>query len=169
MKKIILTSVFCLMAFVSISAEQYNYYLNIKFKGSETVFMAVPLMKMPTFTYEYDDDTATNVLALSISNAHKPVNFFDLSNNYVFSYSKEKKTPSSILSAIANSGFSKNDDIVTVNGLTANEMVTVYGANGAKLADAAADSNGVVVFDISSMPKGVVIIKSKDASFKLAH
>lgn len=168
MKKIIITSILCLVAFISTSAAGYRYFLNVKFTGEAAAYMSIPLSKMPMLTYQYDAENNTNSLLLTISNVARPLQVFDLSNNYTMYYTKEN-TPTSITSAIANSAFSKSGDIVTINALNANEMVSIYSANGTNVAEVSADANGVAVIDLSSMPKGVVIIKSKDASFKLAH
>lgn len=168
MKKIIITSILCLVAFLSASAGGYKYYLNVKFTGAGAAYMSIPLSKMPILTYQHDAEQNTDVMLLSVSNVARPLQVFDLSNNYTMYYTKEN-TPASITSAIANSAFSKSGDIVTINALNANEMVSIYSANGTNVAEVSADANGVAVIDLSSMPKGVVIIKSKDASFKLAH
>lgn len=168
MKKVILASILCLMAFLSASADGYKYYLNVKFTGDGAAYMSIPLSKMPILTYQYDAEQNTNVLLLSVSNVARPLQIFDLSNNYTMYYTKEK-TPTSIISAIANSDFSKSGEIVTINALNANETVSVFSANGAKVAEAPADANGVAVIDLSSLPKGVIVMKSIGASFKIAH
>ena len=59
------------------------------------------------------------------------------------------------------------DETVVLNGLNPDESVTVYMLNGTVLKTAIADSQGTVELNLTAMPKGYYVIKSKSHSFKI--
>lgn len=163
MKKII-TSILCLMAFISASADEYLYFFNVKTANDAEAVLTIPLTDSPVITYERGNNGNNMIVK---SNGNSPY-VLDTKEHYVFYYSSDE-TSSIISKALSESSFSKSGQVVTVSGVKANEVVSVYSANGAKVAEVTADANGVAVIDFTPLPKGVVVMKSPGASFKIAH
>lgn len=166
MKKIFITSLLCVMTFFSASADEYVYFFNVKATDNAEILLTIPLADCPVMTYENDSESGAYNMVVK-SNDSEPV-AFDTKDRYEFYYTKTT-TSSVITSALSKSNFRKNGQVVTLSGIKANETVTVFAANGAQVATVSADTNGVAVIDLTSLPKGVVVLKSLGASFKLAH
>ena len=87
----------------------------------------------------------------------------------------EKKVTTSISSVPANDpkgetatpSFSFNN--AEVSGLKAGVRVAIYNLNGTQISSVTADGEGRVTLDLSSLPKGVYILRTPTKSFKFMN
>ena len=87
----------------------------------------------------------------------------------------EKKVTTSISSVPANDpkdetatpSFSFNN--AEVSGLKAGARVAIYNLNGTQIGSVTADGEGRVALDLSSLPKGVYILRTPTKSFKFMN
>ena len=87
----------------------------------------------------------------------------------------EKKVTTSISSVPANDpkgetttpSFSFNN--AEVSGLKAGARVAIYNLNGTQISSVRADGEGRVALDLSSLPKGVYILRTPTKSFKFMN
>ena len=87
----------------------------------------------------------------------------------------EKKVTTSISSFPANDpkgetttpSFSFSN--AEVSGLKAGAKVAIYNLNGTQISSATADGEGQVALDLSSLPKGVYILRTPTKSFKFMN
>ncbi|ERJ73403.1 hypothetical protein HMPREF9148_02714 [Prevotella sp. F0091] len=87
----------------------------------------------------------------------------------------EKKVTTSISSVPANDpkgetttpSFSFNN--AEVSGLKAGARVVIYNLNGTQISSVTADGEGRVTLDLSSLPKGVYILRTPTKSFKFMN
>lgn len=87
----------------------------------------------------------------------------------------EKKVPTSISSVPANDpkgetatpSFSFSN--AEISGLQAGARVAIYNLNGTQVSSVTADAEGRVALDLSSLPKGVYILRTPTKSFKFMN
>lgn len=163
MKKIVLSLLLMVLGIHSY-AQNNNLCLNIKIKGAENPMLSVTFSDSHSFSYEYDD--VTNASSLIVTADNQVVTTLLLNQQYVIDY-KENSTPSAVKELIADSKINLKDGVAFVSNLKANDIVNVYAANGTQVASAAANNNGVAQINLSSMPKGIIVIKAGNNSFKI--
>lgn len=63
--------------------------------------------------------------------------------------------------------FSFDDKTLTVKGLAEGDNLHVYNMSDIQIGHSKAGSEGIVVFDISALPKGIYAVKAAGMSFKI--
>lgn len=81
---------------------------------------------------------------------------------YVFTY----KDPSSIVRPQLE-GFRRQGDIISIGNLNADDMVTVYSADGKLLLSVSANAHGSATVSLTLLPAGVYLIKYSDTTVKV--
>ena len=87
----------------------------------------------------------------------------------------EKKVTTSISSVPSNDPKNESNtpqfsfSNAEVSGLKAGARVAIYNLNGTQISSATADGEGRVALDLSSLPKGVYILRTPTKSFKFMN
>lgn len=151
---------FCLCNF----AQDNSCYLNVTEKGAGTAMLSVAFSESQTFTYDYDNETAASSLIAAADG--QVVATLVLDKQYIISYT-DHDIPTAVKELFSASKVNVKGGMAFVSNLKANDVVNVFAANGVQIASAVANANGVAQINISAMPKGIVIIKTGNASFKI--
>lgn len=163
MKKTVLSVLLMILGICSY-AQDNNWCLNIKERGLENPMLSVSFGESHSFGYEYDD--VTNVSSLIVTADNQVVTTLLLNQQYIIDYT-ENSLPSAVKELIADSKIDMRGGTAFVSNLKAHDIVNVYAANGTQVASAAANNNGVAQINLSSMPKGIIVIKAGSNSFKI--
>lgn len=164
MKKISIFTTLIILCLCGFAQNNNNWCLNIKERGLENPMLSVSFGESHSFGYEYDD--VTNVSSLIVTADNQVVTTLLLNQQYIIDYT-EGSLPSAVKELIADSKINLKDGVAFVSNLKANDIVNVYAANGTQVASAAANNNGVAQINLSSMPKGIIVIKAGNNSFKI--
>lgn len=143
-------------------AADSQYFFNIAPKGGD-VALSVAFANSPVLNYSFE---ASGVPTLVVSAEGIDDTAFVLDKEYSITYTTEE-TPTAVKAAVAEANAKMNNGVAMISGLKAGTSVCIFAANGAQVASAVADNSGIAVINLSAMPKGIVIIKAGDASFKL--
>lgn len=157
MKKVFTTVLLACASLVVCMAETVTYF-NISEKDANAPLLSVPFSEKPVLTYSIDKATAQSYVVVSSDNNEGGVQF-DLSKNYDITYT-DSETPTAINDVLASKTFSINGKTVIISRLAAGTQVSVFDATGKCYYNTAANANGVAVVEMSSMPKGIVIVKA---------
>ncbi len=84
--------------------------------------------------------------------------------NYAFS-----EVSTGIEEAIKEGSVKLENGFVVFNGLAAGSKVATYLQDGKLVKESKADSNGLVVLDLSDLPKGIIILQSIKTNIKITN
>lgn len=101
-----------------------------------------------------------------IISTSKSVVEYPIANLFSFSFDDMANGVLDIKSNGAN--IKMTDDMLVVTGISANEVVSVYDAKGAKVSSAKAE-NGTISISLGNLPNGVYVVKSKNVSYKIVR
>ena len=68
--------------------------------------------------------------------------------------------------SMADANVNISEESIVITGLSAKESVSVYGVNGSLVNAFNADVNGTAILEASALPSGMLVVKSKNVSFK---
>lgn len=68
--------------------------------------------------------------------------------------------------SVSEANVNVSDESIIITGLSAKENVSVYSVNGSLVNAVDADANGTAILDASVLPSGMLVVKSKNVSFK---
>ena len=68
--------------------------------------------------------------------------------------------------SVADANVNIGEESIVITGLSAKESVCVYGVNGSLVNAFKADANGTAILEASALPSGMLVVKSKNVSFK---
>lgn len=163
MKKYLLTAM-CMVLSLCGYAQSNACYFNLAEKGAQNPMLSIAFENAPVVTYDYEETTGVSYIVVS-TNGEK-LAAFALDKQYEITYT-DQYVPVGVKEIVAASKMNLRGGVAVLSGLKANEAVNVYTANGAQVANAVADANGVAQINLSAMPKGVVIVKAGKSSFKI--
>lgn len=163
MKKYLLTAM-CMVLSLCGYAQSNACYFNLAEKGAQNPMLSIAFENAPVVTYDYEE--ATGVSYIVVSTNGEKLAAFALDKQYEITYT-DQYVPVGVKEIVAASKMNLRGGVAVLSGLKANEAVNVYTANGAQVANAVADANGVAQINLSAMPKGVVIVKAGKSSFKI--
>lgn len=142
------------MPFMEALADGVRFLVVNAKDGTKTTFA---LTEEPKITFsEGELSVVSSSRAFSISLA--------AIQNYAFS---EEST--GIDEVIKDGRFKLENGFVVVNGLSAGSKVSAYMQDGKLIRESKADSNGMTVFDLSGLPKGILILQSNKTSIKVIN
>lgn len=160
MKKFLLIASF--VAYSICNFAQSSCVINIAEKGAEAAMLSVAFSESHTFKFANAEEE-TYMIAMA---DNQEVAAMVLNKQYVITYT-EQDVPTTVKEMIAESKLNLKGGVAFVSNLKANEVVNVYTADGAQVATTVANANGVAQINLSAMPKGIVVIKAGNSSFKL--
>lgn len=164
MKKILFSAAsMLLVASSAFAADDEQYFFNIAPKDASEVTLSIPFSQKPVLNYALDE-AKNNTLIVSAEGMESTTIVLD--QQYVITYTYDK-TPVAITEAVASSELNLESGIAVVSGLKAGEIVNIYNMGGVRVGKIVADNGGVAVIDMATAPKGIIIIKTSKASFKV--
>lgn len=163
MKKTVLSVLLMILGICSF-AQDNNWCLNIKERGLENPMLSFSFGESHSFGYEYDD--VTNISSLIVTADNQVVTTLLLNQQYIINYT-EGSLPSAVKELIADSKIDMRGSTAFVSNLKAHDIVSVYAANGTQVTSATANKDGIAQIHLSTMPKGIIVIKAGSNSFKI--
>ena len=154
LKRIFIVIMLSAMPFIGIFADGVRFLVVNAKDGTKTTF---GLAEEPKISFSNGElNIVSNSQSFSISLA-------DI-QNYVFS---EEST--GITEVIKDGSVKLENGFVVFNGLAAGSKVVAFMQDGKLVKECKADSNGTAIFDLSDLPKGILILQSNKTNIKILN
>lgn len=153
-KRFVIAMMLSTISFIGTFADSVRFLVvNVK-DGTKTAF---GLAEEPKISFSNGE------MCIVSSNRTFSINLSDI-QNYAF---LEEST--GISEVIKDGSVKLENGFVVFNSLAAGSKVNVYMQDGKLVKEGKADSNGSTVLDLSSLPKGILILQSNKTSIKVVN
>lgn len=153
-KRIIIALMLATIPLIGCLAESVKFLIVNTTDGTRTSFA---LAEEPMVSFSNAElSIASNTRTFSISLA-------DVQN---FAFSEES---TSIAEVIKGGSVKLENGFIVFSGLTAGSRIAVYTQDGKLIKESKAEANGLAVVEISSLPKGILLLHSNNTNIKIIN
>lgn len=154
LKRIFIVIMLSAMPFIGIFADGVRFLVVNAKDGTKTTFGLAEEPKISFSNGELNIVSSSRTFSISLADVQ----------NYVFS---EEST--GITEVIKDGSVKLENGFVVFNGLAAGSKVVAFMQDGKLVKESRADSNGLAVFDLSGLPKGILILQSNKRTIKIIN